>query len=200
MDEVSVRPFKEEDFLRVSQILAQSFQDKFERLSHVEPERMPALLMESGILYDRPFPGYFVAERSGTIIGTVMLKWVDQKRPPNAKCPKRRTRWMERQRLRFGLSLLGRRPEVGVCYVEYLGVAPECRRMGVGSALLNEARAFATACRFKKLRLFVASDNVEAVDLYLKMGFRRVKKVESGVTQRFFGIREWWSMELELPP
>lgn len=200
MDEVTARPFREEDFIQVSEILAQSFQDKFGRLSHVEPERMPALLRESGILQDLPFPGYLVAEMSGKPIGVVMLKWAGQRRPPRAKCPRNSTKWIERRRLRFGLFLLGRRPEVGVCYVEYLAVAPEARRLGAGTALLDEARVFATSRRFNNMMLYVASSNRKAMSLYMKKGFRRTRIIESRTTQRFFGKREWWSLELKLLP
>ncbi|NYT12069.1 MAG: GNAT family N-acetyltransferase [Methanomassiliicoccales archaeon] len=200
MDEVTIRPFGEEDFIRVSEILAQSFQDKFGRLSRVEPERMSSLLKESGILHDLPFPGYFVAELHKRVIGVIMLKWLGQRRPPQAKCPKKRTKWMERHRLRFGLFLLGRRAEEGACYIQYLAVAPEARRSGAGTALLSEARVFASSRRFDTMMLYVASINRRAVSLYTKMGFRRTRIIESGITHRFFGIREWWLLELELLP
>jgi GNAT superfamily N-acetyltransferase len=200
MDEVMVRPFREEDFIRASEILAQSFQGKFGRLSHVEPERMSSLLKESGILHDLPFPGYFVAELHGMVIGVIILKWLGQRRPPKTKWAKKRTKWMERCRLRFGLFLLSRRAEEGACYIEYLAVAPEARRSGAGTALLREAESFAVSSRFNTLTLYVASGNRRAVSLYMKMGFRRTRMIESGITHRFFGIREWWLLELELLP
>jgi ribosomal protein S18 acetylase RimI-like enzyme len=200
MDEVVVRPYRKEDFTRVSEILAESFQDKFGRLSRVEPERMPALLRESTILHDLPFSGYFVAEVGGRTIGVIVLKWAGQRRPPNAECPRKRTNWIERCRLRFGIFLLGRRPAAGACYVEYLAVTPDARGLGAGTALLIEARDFATSRKFSTLMLYVASTNRRAVSLYEKMGFLRIGVIESRITQHFFGIREWWSLELELLP
>lgn len=52
-----------------------------------------------------------------------------------------------------------------------LAVAPDFRRQGVARQLLAHARAYAQARGVKRLRLFVAADNVEAYTLYASLGF-----------------------------
>ena len=54
-----------------------------------------------------------------------------------------------------------------------LYVAPSCRGQGVGSALLERARAHAQATGAKGLGLQTAVDNLNAQRLYEALGYRR---------------------------
>jgi GNAT superfamily N-acetyltransferase len=52
-------------------------------------------------------------------------------------------------------------------------VAPEARRKGVGSALVDAVIEWARAHGFARLRLEVVDDNAHAVALYARKGFER---------------------------
>lgn len=52
-----------------------------------------------------------------------------------------------------------------------LAVAPAWRRRGVGTALMDGARAWAAAQRLRKLQLHVRAGNVGAIALYRRLGY-----------------------------
>lgn len=52
-----------------------------------------------------------------------------------------------------------------------LAVAPAWRRRGVGTALMDGARAWAEAQRLRKLQLHVRAGNLGAIALYRRLGF-----------------------------
>lgn len=65
-----------------------------------------------------------------------------------------------------------------------LYVVPSCRGQGVGSALLERARAHAQATGAKGLGLQTAVDNLNAQRLYEALGYRR----EEGVYSYFLAV------------
>ena len=66
--------------------------------------------------------------------------------------------------------LLSRRWEDGVGYVDLLGVHPEYRGRGLGTALLRRAFATFAAAGLREAQLGVASDNPGALRLYERVG------------------------------
>jgi ribosomal protein S18 acetylase RimI-like enzyme len=52
-----------------------------------------------------------------------------------------------------------------------LAVVPEYRGCGIGKKLMEHARTFAEGRGVKRLRLFVAADNIAAQGLYRSLGF-----------------------------
>lgn len=56
-------------------------------------------------------------------------------------------------------------------FVTLLAVAPEWQRRGVGSALLEEAKAASVESGMKRMRLEVRKDNPSAATFYTCMGF-----------------------------
>jgi ribosomal protein S18 acetylase RimI-like enzyme len=65
------------------------------------------------------------------------------------------------------------RPDTGAtASLLSMWVAPEARRRGVGTALLDAAIAWTRARGFTRLRLEVVDDNTAAVELYTRKGFQ----------------------------
>lgn len=71
--------------------------------------------------------------------------------------------------------------EAGEFYLDSVGVLPEFRGHGVGSALLHGMTAKAHAAGHEHVALIVDQDNPSAERLYTRLGFKRVG------TRMFFG-------------
>jgi ribosomal-protein-alanine N-acetyltransferase len=76
-------------------------------------------------------------------------------------------------------------------------VAPLARRKGLGTLLLNEAAAMARQKKANRLFLEVAADNVAAITLYEKAGFRIVG-TRAGYYKRTAGPIDAVMMSLRL--
>lgn len=73
---------------------------------------------------------------------------------------------------RAGFALLeSGRPDPAEAYLHYLAVDPDGTGRGVGGVLMADAIAHARAAGFGSLTLEVRSDNVRAIELYLRTGF-----------------------------
>jgi ribosomal protein S18 acetylase RimI-like enzyme len=60
--------------------------------------------------------------------------------------------------------------------IAYLGVAEECRSIGVGSALIGEALVILARDKVKNLTVIVDEGNFPAQNLYLRFGMKLRKK------------------------
>lgn len=56
-------------------------------------------------------------------------------------------------------------------WINYLGVDPDCRRQGLGRALMQEAERLLRLENCPKMNLQVRSQNAEAVEFYRGIGF-----------------------------
>ncbi len=63
-------------------------------------------------------------------------------------------------------------------YVSHLVVRPECRRQGLGQALLRHVREVARALGYAELTVGVDLDNYPALRLYAAEGFDRILRVD----------------------
>ena len=79
--------------------------------------------------------------------------------------------------LEFCGTIQGVRDPRGVGAVQNLGVVPEHRGLGLGEALMLQALAGFRRGRMRKAFLEVTADNGDAVRLYERIGFRRVRTV-----------------------
>lgn len=72
------------------------------------------------------------------------------------------------------LSIM-RDPHPSSAHVADIGlmVAAQCRRQGIGSALMLAAETWAQAAAISKLELHVFPHNLAAIGLYEKLGYRR---------------------------
>ena len=75
--------------------------------------------------------------------------------------------------------------EPGECYLDSVGVLPECRGKGVGQALVEAFCERAFAQGYRCVGLIVDQENPNAERLYTSLGFKRV-----GV-KPFFGHQMW---------
>jgi ribosomal protein S18 acetylase RimI-like enzyme len=65
-------------------------------------------------------------------------------------------------------------------WVNYLAVSPDCRRMGLGREMMDAAEARLRALGCPKINLQVRSRNVEAIEFYEKIGYKRDDAVSLG--------------------
>jgi len=70
--------------------------------------------------------------------------------------------------------LLNRVAGADAAELTYLGVAPEARRMGLGTLLVRQALGGAAMMRVKSITLAVDAGNAPALRLYFRHGFRKV--------------------------
>ncbi len=70
--------------------------------------------------------------------------------------------------------LLNRVAGADAAELTYLGVAPEARRMGLGTLLVRQALGGAAMMRVKSITLAVDAANAPALRLYFRHGFRKV--------------------------
>ena len=56
-------------------------------------------------------------------------------------------------------------------WINYLAVAPDCRRMGIGRRLMNEAESMLRDLGCPKINLQVRNSNVGAVEFYRNIGY-----------------------------
>lgn len=79
-------------------------------------------------------------------------------------------------------------------YVDFIATSPEYRRKGVGGQLLTFAEA---GLDFDELYLDVLKDNLPAVSLYEKMGYR-TETLKKSILMRLAGIKAMYIMKKKL--
>ena len=79
-------------------------------------------------------------------------------------------------------------------YVDFIATSPESRRKGVGGQLLTFAEA---GLDFDELYLDVLKDNLPAVSLYEKMGYR-TESLKKSILMRLAGIKAMYIMKKKL--
>lgn len=79
-------------------------------------------------------------------------------------------------------------------YVDFIATSPEYRRKGVGGQLLKFAEA---GLDFDELYLDVLKDNLPAVSLYEKMGYR-TETMKRSILMRLAGIKAMYIMKKKL--
>lgn len=70
------------------------------------------------------------------------------------------------------VSVLMKKPDNDVLYIANVGVAPEMRSKGIGSALLNYSQEIARKAGYKRYELDVATNNPRGQQLYTRLGFQ----------------------------
>ncbi len=197
---IEVRGFRSEDEEWVTEVFCRAFPEKMMHLVSVPEEEWVDLLMDSGALHLHPFPGHLVAEEDGTILGTIALDWKGQRISKGPKQPKRgRSRWRDRQKVRFGQWVITERARGNECYVMWICVAPEAQGKGVGAALMGRAEAIGNERGLPRLALYVAASNQGAKRFYERQGMSHEGGLRSRTTAWLFGIREWHRMVKTIP-
>lgn len=194
---INIRPFKEEDFEATSSIFFQAFRSKFKSLSNLSDEKMICFLKESGFIERDSFEGYVVAEKDDEIFGVMQLKWKGQKRHKknqNLKLVKLGNKYgyLNLIRILIGVSILSENISDGECYIEHIAVRSNSRGLGIGTLLLEYGKKIVESRPYlNKLTLYVAENNVSALQLYQKLGFSIRSSQNSVITEVLLKERKW---------
>ena len=65
-------------------------------------------------------------------------------------------------------------------WINYLAVAPQCRRQGLGRRMMDAAEARLLAMGCPKINLQIRKSNVSAVDFYRSIGFIEDESISMG--------------------
>jgi ribosomal protein S18 acetylase RimI-like enzyme len=195
--EIVVREFRPEDEERVVEVFSGAFPEKMMHLVSVPEEKWVDLLLDSGALRLRPFPGLLVAEVDGIVQGSMALDWRGQKIERGPRRSRRgRSRMLDRMKVRLGQWIITRRAKTGEGYVMWICVAPEAQGKGVGTALMDRVEAIAKDRGLHWISLYVAATNEGAKRFYQRRGMFQIGTIRSWTTAWLFGIREWHRMAL----
>ena len=148
-----------------------------------------------------PDHGYWVAERDGTIIGTVHIAHAEH--APPQRIARRLAVIIGWPRAIWSLAVLSTLAHgplgADEIYVGELAVTPIARRHGVASALMHHVIAQASLAHKSRITLWVTDDNSAALALYARMGFTRVGHRTLRLSRRVFGSRGAQLLEYRVP-
>lgn len=187
------------DLPGVAAVLQDGFSEKMRVIFSRQPEKVRTLLEAaySGPI-QRGYDGVLVAERSGRIVGTLLIEPMFYTPRENRAFEHLAVRELGMPRMlaaSFFLWLFSHAPEPGEAYISDLAVASDCRGEGIGKDLLAHAEQWAAEHNRRRLTLWVAATNQPAIGLYEKVGFKQIRTRSSLLTWMSFGIRRWCFME-----
>lgn len=96
------------------------------------------------------------------------------------------------------LSIISTSERHGVFTLDGIAVHDSARGQGVGTALLRAAAAKARLAKARAVKLSVIDNNPRARALYEREGFRQVAKGSIGPLSKFYGFREYITMEQDI--
>ncbi len=200
---VVIRQFETEDTEAVAGILAISFAKKFQRMIRLGGDDLVSFFKDSGFAYNKPFPGYFVAQVNARVVGVLVLKWSNQARPGFPRlsifelCAK--YGFLNILRSMVGIALLHESASSDEAYIEHVAILPEAQGLGIGRQLIEHGRQFAGQMEaLRRYTLSVAANNAGAIKLYERLGFLPRNKTDSILTWMLFGEFRWLFMEMAL--
>ena len=202
MNPLVVEPFKNQDLNAVLQLIATSFQSKFETMVSLSNAQIISLLNDTWHLRENnPTNGHFVAKVGDKIAGVILLKYASQDRIDDRNVGffklaktyglKNTTKYL------IGMSLLDHQLLAHECYIEHIAIDPAYRGMGIGTVLIHHAKEFArTLPDITHYSLNVAGSNVNAYKLYKRLQFAEVedKTINSHFMQWLVGEKKWLYM------
>lgn len=106
--------------------------------------------------------------------------WNDPRKDIRRKLLVRRDLFLvaERDGVVIGTVMVGYDGHRG--WINYLGVDPDCRRQGVGRALMAEAERLLRAEGCPKINLQIRTSNASAIEFYRHLGFATDEVVSMG--------------------
>jgi ribosomal protein S18 acetylase RimI-like enzyme len=181
----------------LARLWATTFADKF---GPALGNKAEAVLSDWFRLSRRHLPTTTLAEIEGTVAGFIVLETTDSPRPDDG-----RWLWHALQlhnglfgalRGLFILLLLDNHHSLkpNEVYIEMLGVAEAWRGCGVAHCLLGHATTLAQTRQLPYLTLNVMTDNLPAIRLYAKLGFKVKKEHHSRVLHWFTGHAGYYEM------
>ncbi len=193
LDSIEIRKKRTEDLRAVSELVLESFRDKYSALCGNDETAMRRIIQEEMSLRGRA-GNFFVACTGGEIAGIVELISLDT---PLVSDGDMISIYLSALGLGRGframylLSLLGRPIAPRECCISHLAVGEKFRRQGVARALIRHGKTFASEAGKKQLSLWVAAGNHAARRLYHSEGFMEQKRLKSKRSEKNFGIPEW---------
>lgn len=203
---LQVRPARTVDLPGLAIVLHDAFSAKLHRIFDRDPDTVRAILEATYAgPVGRGYDGVLVAERSGRVVGTLVIEPVYRTAAENRiferfiinKLGLPRVLWAA-----FLLWLLGHNPDNGEAHVTDVAVAPDAQGEGIGAQLMDAAEQWARDHDRDRLTLWVAANNTPAIRLYEKTGYHIARTRSSWLLRLTFGIKDWHFMErsLDVPP
>jgi ribosomal protein S18 acetylase RimI-like enzyme len=96
------------------------------------------------------------------------------------------------------LSVISTSERHGAFTLDGIAEDSSARGQGVGTALLDAAAAKARLAKARAVRLSVVNNNPRARALYEREGFRQVAEGSIGTLSKFYGFREYITMERDV--
>ncbi len=169
------RGVADDDRRRVTEILWAAFSQKFERILRSAEEA--AVVLGAGINPE----GITLARIGARIVGVMGVKDSALEAFDGRVRDYVRVYGLIGGLWRLAAMLItDERAPRGALLVDAIGVAPEARGRGIGTVLLAEAEAIARERGHASLALSVVAENVDAVRLYERIGFRLVETKRVG--------------------
>ena len=194
---IMIREFQSKDLDQVSNLLAFSFIDDYNKIVSLPEDQLINFIVEAGEVPLFPFPGYLIVEENGVVVAVMILRWPKQNAP--------RSKFKLSRILNYGLlttfKVLVMRylfswdnPKKGTCHVAVLAVKLNTRRRGIATKLLEYGKEFAINKGLNKYTLNVDVTNNGAVDLYKKAGFQIIKMRRNMLAKWLFDEDAWYYM------
>lgn len=198
-----VRSARAVDVPGMATVLQDAFSEKLGAIFSKQPGEVRDLLeaIYSGPVR-RGYDGILVAERSGRVVGALVIEPMYHTAEENRSFENYAVRMLGLPRMlwaAFLLWLLSHTPEDGEAHITDVGVAPDCQGEGIGTQLMAHAEQWAHTHGRTRLTLWVAATNTTAIHLYQKAGFTIARTRSNWLLRLAFGIRHWHFMEKKLP-
>lgn len=134
----------------------------------------------------------FISKDNETISGCLFLTSSEEEYPGLSSSLKKALSFSQWLKLLLLLGLLSHKPQPNERYIDFLTVAPEFRKQGIGKALITHCKNIFPN---EALTLNVAEQNYQARKLYDKLGFKIVKEQNSSLMELIVGLRGWQFMK-----
>lgn len=193
MSDPVISYYTNKDSRSMAEMIALSFGDKFKNLTSLDDDDLVSIVEDTFAKnYDESFERCIMSFVDGDAAGMVFLEWGEK---PKVKGQFRsfckRYGFFNALRYSAGLRAMHVTEWEGNCYLAKLVVKEEYRGNGIASELIRKAIEFAGEMGFNTLTLYVSLDNDQAISLYEKMGFERMRTIRSPVEKIMFGVPGW---------
>ena len=197
-----IRAARPVDLPGLANVLQDAFGDKLRRVlgrHHAHAQTLLEAIYAGPVR--RGYDGLLVAEEDGRIVGVLVIEPIYYTEEEHRALEHRVIQELGALRLlwaAFWLWMLTYTPSADEAYIGGLGVAADRRGLGIGAQLLAAAEDWARAHGRARLTLWVAADNVTALQLYEKAGFVVTRTQGSLLTRWTLGVRYRYFMEKPL--
>ena len=199
-----IRPFRKNDFEKVTDIFIDAFKSKLDHLIKLDDERVREFLVDSNFIENKPIEGYFVAEKDGEVLGILLLKWKEQNRIKITNKTGflylvKKYGFFRTIRTILGALFFYKRVAENECYIEHIAVSKNARGLGIGTKLLEYGENVAqNEIKKKRYTLYVALSNKAAKRLYERVGFEDIELKSSLLSTMIIKEGKWYFMEKKL--